>query len=288
MKKCITYTTAIVVLLAFAMPLTAADKYRILVSNDDGIHSAGIAALVTALSPLGDVTVVAPLVNRSGASHSIDAIGKRIRMEKVYRDDVFFGYAVQATPADAVGMGIRLLGREQPFDLVVSGINYGNNAGIGSHYSGTVGAAIEAAIHGVPAIAISQASARATDYALSARVAANLAAEVLQRGLSPGVVLNVNVPVEPVKGVEITSMGDTVFAVSGPERHIDRSGAPYYKLTLKQRSGLDETGTDGAAYLDGFITIMPLQIQWTDTATIEQLRSWQLSSRLLRSKPASR
>jgi len=133
-----------------------AKPFRILVCSDDGVRSEGIAALARELAKIGEVHVVAPLENRSGASHAIEFIETgQVRAYLVYRDGELFGHGVTGTPVDAALTGIFGLHSDVQFDLVVSGINFGNNAGMASMYSGTVGAALEGAIQGIPAVAVS-------------------------------------------------------------------------------------------------------------------------------------
>ena len=133
-----------------------AKPFRILVCNDDGVRSEGMAALARELAKIGEVHVVAPLENRSGASHAIEFIETgQVRAYLVYRDGELFGHGVTGTPVDAALTGIFGLHSDVQFDLVISGINFGNNAGVASMYSGTVGAALEGVIQGIPAVAVS-------------------------------------------------------------------------------------------------------------------------------------
>jgi 5'-nucleotidase len=172
-------------------PQAAPRSYRILITNDDGVRAPGILAVAQALQSLGDITIAAPAENQSGKSHSI------ITSDPIFVDQVTLagglrGYSIVATPATCVKVGVRALTTNKP-DLVVSGINRGYNLGRVTYVSGTVGAAREAALMGIPAIA-SSLSVDETNYAAAAEIVRRVAEMVHQRGLDAGVLLNVNVP----------------------------------------------------------------------------------------------
>lgn len=162
---------------------------NILITNDDGIHAPGLRALVAALKDLGTVTVVAPSQERSAAAQSLT-----LRQPIYYDQLAEREYAVEGTPADAMILAFHSLLKEKP-DIVVSGINRGGNVGENVYYSGTVGAAMEAAINRVPAVAVSVAyKGRGFDFAPAGRFTHSLVPLILREGLPPGVLLNVNIP----------------------------------------------------------------------------------------------
>lgn len=265
----------LILTLCFQLKCLADENYRILISNDDGIHSRGIATLAVALRDIGEVVIVAPLTNRSGASHSITSLSKKLRIEAIYKEGSLFGYAVHGSPADAVGAGIYLFGKERKFDLVVSGINYGTNVGTGSHYSGTVGAAMEGAANNIPAIAVSQAANRGKDYDYAAGVAAQIVRKVLKEGITPGTALNVNVPGKPVRGVVFAPMGDVHLQIAEVQHLEDVVGAPYYSVKLGPREVTDKK-SDTFAYLEGYVTVAPIHMDWTAYDVLARIKKWKL------------
>jgi 5'-nucleotidase len=241
------------------------------VTNDDGYQSPGLAALVAELAPLGEVVVSAPDGNRSGSSHSI-SLAEPLEVREVQIEGASRAVAVNGSPAAAASFGILALGAERPFDLLVSGINRGGNVGHVAHYSGTVGAAMEGAYRGVPAIAVSQDSA-ATDFGRAAAVTARIVRALSPTGLSPGVVLNVNVPraaTERSAPVVVARMGGSHIEQAGWLRLSTRDDVSLWRIDLR-RAETAPAGTDTAAYLDGKISVAPLRFDWTDTSLLPQL-----------------
>lgn len=253
--------------------LSWAQGYRILVTNDDGVDSPLLAALVEELQPLGEVVVSAPRTNQSGSSQA--TTGGSLRVERILRDGQFFGYGVVGTPADALRFGLLVLGKDSPFDLVVSGINNGANVGKVSHMSGTVGAAMQAVYLGVPAIAVSQ-DTREVDTSVTARLAAQVVRRYKAEGAPNGIVVSINVPRGILKGVAVRPMGDAYLAASQYELTSDTPEALEYErsrsIDLSQN-----TATDTWAYQNGYATVTPLRLDWTDYDLLEQLPSWQLT-----------
>lgn len=252
------------------------ERPHILVVNDDGIGSEGIAAMVDELESFADVVVVAPAENRSGSSHSTGVRTEGAEVTPFRKDGELFGWAIDATPADATKFGIQTFGADRPFDLVVSGINAGANTGHIAHYSGTVGAAMEALFFGVPAVATSQSSEQ--DYALTARITGEVVRRVLREGLPEGVMLTINAPAGELRGVVARRMGGTYFGVGGFEEIGESGDTTSYRATVR---GADRGGddTDTAAYLDGYVTITPLRFDWTDRETLETVEGWDLEAR---------
>jgi 5'-nucleotidase len=267
-----------ILLLSMAVPLTGAAqdaRPHILVVNDDGIAADGIAAMADALKAFADVVVVAPHVDASGASHSTVVRRIRAEVEPHHRDGEVFGYSINATPADAAKFGIMHFGAERPFDLVVSGINEGANTGNIAHYSGTVGAAMEALYQGIPAVATSQDAQQ--DYALTARITADIVQQVLREGLPPGVLLSINVPRGDLRGIRAAAKGGAYFGVGSFELVEDRDGGGASYRSIVRGAVRGGEHTDTAAYLDGYVTVTPIRFDWTDYETLSRLQGWNLS-----------
>src|SRR5512135_16648 len=185
-------------------------KLRILISNDDGIDAPGIYALVQEVRKIADVSVVAPDKQQSAVGHAI-TMNYPLRAVPFRKNNEFFGYAVEGTPADAVKLGVRFLLKQKP-DLLLSGINHGSNTAINILYSGTVSAATEGTVLGIPSIAVSLTTHGQADFSYAARFAARLARRVLDEGLPQGTLLNVNVPAVPepeIAGVRVTRQGSS-------------------------------------------------------------------------------
>jgi 5'-nucleotidase len=247
-------------------PSSARNK-RLLLTNDDGIHAPGLKALEDALVTLGEVMVVAPEREMSGASQSL-TLHSPLRIEQYDQRH----FSVSGTPADAVILAFNRLLPEPP-DLVVSGINPGGNMGENVVYSGTVAAAMEATLHGVPAIAMSLASRQALDFRVAASFAREIAARVLAEGLPPNVMLNVNVPRGEVRGVRLTRQSQKVSRNIIHEQH-DPRGRPYYWQDESMDAGKVEPESDYAAVLSQNISITPLQANRTDDASRVLLTGW--------------
>ena len=247
---------------------------RILISNDDGIHARGIKALKKALEQIADVTVVAPDRERSGASHSL-TMDVPLRTHRI-SDNVI---GVDGTPTDCVLLALKLLLPEPP-DLVVSGINRGPNMGDDVTYSGTIAAAMEATLMGIPAIAVSlcRCESGAYDYEASAEIARKVALMVLDRGLPHGTLLNVNVPNIPreeITGVEIARQGKQIYEEAVVEKQ-DPRGRTYYWIGGQLTSWEPEPDTDYAAVSEGLVSITPIHLDLTDYGAMDVLRSWPL------------
>src|SRR5262245_17061334 len=191
-----------------------AAKHRILVTNDDGVEAPGLKALVAELARVGEVWVSAPDANRSGASHSTAMMAKPLEVTEHKIEGAVRAVGVSATPADSAAFGIIELGRERSFDIVVSGVNAGANVGLVSHYSGTIGAAMEGARNGLVAVAVSADGSPA----LAARFTARFVQKLLDEKVKPGLVYSINVPVLPADArpkVVSARMGPGNFLISG-------------------------------------------------------------------------
>ena len=247
---------------------------RILVTNDDGIESRGLLALKQSLEPLGDVYVLAPETNQSAVGHT-KTFMRPLRVRERTLADGTTGYSVDGSPTDAVSLAF--LGYfEIGFDLVASGINYGANLGDDITYSGTVSAAMEAVLSNVPAFAISQEYYQHPDFTLASQIAYVAAVNILENGLAPGELININVPAITVgqsDGVEVTRMGKRVYQDELIER-LDPRGIPYYWIGGPPPSGLAEPGTDFHAVVNQRIAITPIQLDLTARRMLSRLNSW--------------
>ncbi len=226
---------------------------KILVTNDDGVHSEGIHALAAALAALGEVTVVAPHIEASAIGHAL-TLQRPLRMERL-RDRV---YEVDGTPTDCVNIAITQIYKARP-DLVVSGINKGYNLGDDVTYSGTVSGAFEGSLLGVPSIAVSlERSDGAYDFSYSAASAASMAEAVLERGVPPQTFLNINVPSGRPAGVRVTVQGKRNHVTVVNER-IDPRGRAYYWIEEGENHWESHDRSDFQAVRDGYVSVTPLQ-----------------------------
>lgn len=249
----------------------------ILVSNDDGIDAPGLAALASAMRGLGQVYVVAPVSEQSAVGHAItvrDPVRARRRNLEV-GTDTLEAYSVSGTPADCVKLAVNQLLPRHP-DLVVSGINRGPNTAVNVIYSGTVSAATEAAILGIDAVAFSLCDWEGGDYRPAARYARLIAGKVMQEGLPPGILLNVNIPALPfdeIAGVIATRQARSRWEESFSER-VDPFNQPYYWLSGRFVNLDEGEDTDIEAVEKGFISVTPIHYDLTAYEYLEQLRQW--------------
>jgi 5'-nucleotidase len=226
---------------------------RILVTNDDGVHSDGIYALADAMRPLGEVIIVAPHVEASAIGHAL-TLRRPLRMEQL-REGV---YEVDGTPTDCVNIAFTTIYSSSPPDLVVSGINKGWNLGDDVTYSGTVAGALEGALLGIPGMAVSIRQTRgAYDFSHAARAAALLAEHILRRPLPPRTFLNINVPKGQPKGYRVTVQATRNHVTSVAERH-DPKGHAYFWIEEGQNDWQPHDRSDYQAVRDGYVSITPL------------------------------
>jgi 5'-nucleotidase len=248
---------------------------RILVSNDDGIQSPGLHALVKVLAGLGEIWVVAPDREQSAVGHAI-TLSEPIRLFPWTVDGADHTFAISGFPADCVKLAITELMREKP-DLVLSGINRGENTGISVIYSGTVSAATEGTINAIPSIAVSLASFTSHRFDGAAAAARHVAELVIERGLPAETLLNVNVPDLPaseLKGFRVARQGRARFQETFLKR-ADPRGKVYYWMD-GDKVPLEETETDGTALHEGFITVTPIHLDFTHYAFMKELSQWPL------------
>jgi len=251
---------------------------KILISNDDGIGAEGIFQLAEALSEIGDVTIVAPLIEQSAVGHSI-TMKVPLRIAEYNLRNKYIGYAVSGTPADCVKFGIKNILKTKP-DIVVSGINHGSNTAISIIYSGTVSAAREAAIMDCPAIAFSLTNHKPTDFEYAKKVAKELTLKVHQNGLAKGTLLNVNIPHVPeneIKGIIPTHQGTSKWA-DIYEKRIDPYGNDYYWLTGEMIDYENDITFDQIAIKNNYVAVTPVHFDLTDYKTYEKLQTWNFSS----------
>lgn len=246
---------------------------HIMVTNDDGIHAPGIIALAAAMQELGRVTVVAPDRERSAAGHSL-TLHAPLRVFEL-REGWF---AVDGTPTDCVNMGIHSL-LDSPPDLVLSGINHGANLGDDITYSGTVAAAMEANLMGIPAIAVSLATfERQGHFDAAAQVALRVARQVLANGLPADTFLNINVPDSPLDVLQpplVTRQGTRSFVGKVIDK-TDPRGRKYYWIGSEEPAFNDEPGTDFHALNRGHVSVTPLHLDLTNHDSIKILAGWPL------------
>jgi 5'-nucleotidase len=246
---------------------------RFLLTNDDGIYAQGLASLTRELSQDAECIVVAPEIEQSAVGHAI-TIFRPLMVRKARKNGNFLGYAVAGTPADCVKIGICELAGG-PVDLVVSGINRGANVGINVLYSGTVSAATEAAIQGIPSMAISLDTHQEADFSTAARFARRMAAFILEHPL-PHVALNVNVPAIPeeeIRGVVVAKQGRARLMESY-DRRIDPRENIYYWLAGETELPVHEDEeSDGSALKRGMITITPICYDLTRHDLLDDLKA---------------
>jgi len=242
---------------------------RILLTNDDGIHSDGLITLERSLRDIGDVFVVAPAAEMSGASHSL-TLGRPLRIRQI--DDRH--WTVDGTPTDCVTLALhKILDEKQLPDVCVSGINHGGNLGDDATYSGTVAGALEATILGVPGIAVSLVAREHFVFTEAARFAVLAVKKILSEGLPEGTLLNINVPLGEIKGVKVTRQG-IKNARPVITEHIDPRGKPYFWIGEQYFRSNAEDGTDYRAIEDGYVSITPLKSDMTDHAALTEIGSW--------------
>jgi 5'-nucleotidase len=245
---------------------------RILLTNDDGIYAKGLNALYSELSQDTDCLIVAPEIEQSAVGHAI-TIARPLMVRRATKNGNFLGYAVCGTPADCVKIGIKELS-DKPVDLVVSGINRGANAGINVIYSGTVSAATEAVIMGVPALAVSLDTHRDADFTFAARFARKMVQMMMNNPELNNSAINVNVPALPpeeIKGVMVVRQGKGSITEHF-EKRIDPRENTYYWISGESQAEQEAKDTDVAVLAQGFITITPIQSDLTRYDLLDDLK----------------
>lgn len=242
---------------------------EILLGNDDGIHSPGLAALALALAPLGNLTVVAPDRERSGVAHAL-SLHTPMRLKEI-RPGWYFS---DGTPTDCVHLGVHAVLKTMPA-LIVAGINHGPNMGDDITYSGTVSMAMEGALLGIPSVAVSLATRGEADFAPAAEIAGIVCRAVIGRGLAPRTFLNVNVPVGEKPGpIRITRQGRRVFG-SGVIKKTDPRGQDYYWMGGEELGYVDgDIDSDIRAVANGYVSVTPLSTDFTAANLFRELKEW--------------
>jgi 5'-nucleotidase len=246
--------------------------YRILVTNDDGVRAPGIVALAHALKAVGEVTIVAPADNQSGKAHSL-SITDPVYVDPVSLPGGLEALGATATPASCVKIALLALMKQRP-NLVVSGINRGVNLGRIAYVSGTVGAAREGVLHGIPAIASSMdVSGGFNDYTAAAKVTAEIATLVKAQGLAPGVFLNVNIPRDVPKGIRLATQSPQ----SGEEKWIEHKnprGRRYFWNDFQEPTSDADSATDVAVMAAGYVAVVPLRASEYDATAADKLKAF--------------
>ncbi len=254
----------------------------ILVTNDDGVQAPGLYALKQAMERLAPVVVVAPDRNWSAAGHT-KTMHRPLRIQNVTLKDGSCAYSTDGAPTDCVALVMLGFLPDKPA-LVVSGINPAGNVAHDLTYSGTVAAAMEGAIHGVPSIAVSVNADHAPDidYSPAAEFAVRVGRRVLDEGLPAETLLNVNVPPLPldqIRGVRITRLGTRIYRDALVERQ-DPQGKTYYWIGGEPPTGVLEEGTDFGSLSQGYVSITPVHLDLTSHVLIDRLKPWERDSLL--------
>ncbi len=246
---------------------------RILLTNDDGIYARGLSALYEELSKEADCLIVAPEIEQSAVGHAI-TLFRPLMVRSATKGGNFLGYAVCGTPADCVKIGIKKLA-EKPVDMVVSGINRGSNTGINVIYSGTVSAATEAAIMGVPALAVSLDTHKEADFTFAAQFACKMVKLMVNKTVLQGSAININIPClseGDIKGVVVVRQGN-VNIIESYEKRTDPRENFYYWISGASLTAAEDMQTDVGALSQGYITITPIQYDLTRYDLIEVLQT---------------
>lgn len=245
---------------------------HILVTNDDGIASPALKQLKRHLEAFGRVTIIAPDRNQSATSQSL-TLHRPLRIHPLEPDV----YSVDGTPTDCVLIAFHGMLVEKP-DFVVSGVNHGPNMGEDVYYSGTVAAALEGVLQGVPAIAASLVTRQPTDFADPAASVGRLLRQVLERGVPPRMLLNVNFPHRPaaeLRGVQLTRLGTRVYHDTLVKK-VDPRGKDYYWIGGEDPLWEPEAGTDFHAVHHGVVSVTPMKLDRTDGDAIARMEEWAL------------
>ncbi len=256
--------------------MSTSDKPLILLSNDDGVRAPGIRALAGALADIGEVVIAAPDRERSAAAHSI-SLDRPLRVERAAPNV----YAIDGTPVDCVYLALHHLVPRKP-DLCLSGINNGFNLGSDVFYSGTVGAALEGALRGVSAIALSLERQSPQDYTHAAAFSRELVRDILARGrdaIEPETLLNVNLPSGPVRGLRATTLGRRIYRDQVSVRQ-DLRGRNYYWIGGPEEKGEDLPGSDCSAVQEGLVSVTAIGLDLTHRPMLDRMASWWPGERL--------
>lgn len=251
---------------------------HILVTNDDGVSAPGLLALAQAVEPFGKVSILAPERNWSASGH-VRTIDRPLRVKKVTLPGGLVANACDGAPSDCVALANAGFFDEK-IDMVVSGINSSGNLGHDVTYSGTVTAAMEAAIWGIPALAFSleiSETSNPPDYSAAGAIARRVTEAAIRYGISPHLLLNVNIPdlpLDQIKGIQATRMGLRVYHDKLDKRE-DPRGKPYYWAIGSLPTGIPERGTDIGSLAEGYVSVTPLQLDLTAYHFLPELNTWE-------------
>ena len=253
-------------------------KPVILVTNDDGYKAKGLQALIEALQPFGSLVVLSPSQPHSGMSHAI-TVNVPLRMDKIEEKEDFVFYMVSGTPVDCVKLANNQLFKDHKPDLLVSGINHGANSSSSIVYSGTMAAVIEGCLYEIPAIGFSLLDfSKQADFSTAISYIRIIVENVLTKGLKPGTCLNVNIPklsFDQIKGIRICRQNKGVWREEFDKR-VDPNNREYYWLTGEFHDlEPDAEDTDEWALHHHYVSIVPVQIDLTDYASLEKLKGWE-------------
>ena len=249
----------------------------IVLCNDDGFRAVGIRTIYKELSKHFKVVIVAPETEQSAMGHAI-TLTQPLKVRKIEEDNEFIGYAVNGTPADCIKLATTVL-FDQPPEMVVSGVNQGGNLGTCAIYSGTVSAATEATIEGIPAIAVSLNSFENSNFGFAAEFGAKMAKIVLKNGLPDGVSLNINIPAVPyseIKGVSITRQGKS-RVIETFDKRVDPRNNVYYWYAGEMRIDEVDEAADCFQVSNNYISITPIHFDLTSYKAIDELKNWGIS-----------
>ena len=247
---------------------------HILLTNDDGIHAPGLVALYNRFEQNHTISVIAPDREQSAVGHGI-TLSRPLRVTSVSMNGTRTGYAVNGTPADCVKLGVLELLDSKP-DMLISGINPGANVGVNTNYSGTVAAAKEATLYGMPAMAVSIQGQERDRLDEAAMFIEKLAAKVAENGLPSGTFLNVNIPDMPfnkISGIRVSKL-DVTFFPEYMEKRVDPRNRSYYWQGCDSLPVSDNPDFDGTALSQNCISITPITCDGTDYKSFEALKSW--------------
>jgi 5'-nucleotidase len=251
----------------------------ILICNDDGVHAPGIQYLIGIMEELGDIIVVAPDSPQSGMGHAI-TIDATIRINHILHSETKEIYSCSGTPVDCIKLAMNKLAKRTP-DLVVSGINHGSNSSINVIYSGTMSAAMEGCIEGVPSIGFSLCNhSYDADFTASRKYIEKITRLVLEKGLPNATCLNVNIPAIPdnkIKGVKICRQAKAFWEEELDER-LDPRGGKYFWLTGIFKNQDEGSDTDEWALYNDYISIVPIKVDFTAHEALDNLKTWDFNT----------
>ena len=248
----------------------------IVLCNDDGFNANGIRSIYKQLVKFSEVMIVAPETEQSAMGHAI-TLTQPLKVRKLIENGEFIGYAVNGTPADCVKLATTVLFAQSP-EMVISGVNQGGNLGTCAIYSGTVSAATEAAIEGIPAMAVSLNSFDDSDFGFAAEFGAKLAKIVLEKGLPDGVSLNVNIPAVPyseIKGVSITRQGKS-RVIETFDKRVDPRKNTYYWYSGEMHIDEVDEEADCFKVSNNYISITPIHFDLTSYKAMGELKNWDI------------